>query len=191
MPLEYQSEASITKIIPIQIRHKNRSPFIELPEIEEWKLGDSGVKNVRDLKDQVTAATKVTADVKDVGKTIQKEKDSSSKKEQSPEDQKTGDGGGKAEPHSKHKHRRRRAHNGKSTGKKERRFHASSNSEVFYRTKVAQAEKTVEALQKLHVEEEKQKEKLRSRWKREQVQRKAMEKEMEIMRMKLAAAGLE
>ena len=45
--VEDQSEASITKIIPIQIRHKNRSPFIELPEIEEWKLGDSGVKNVR------------------------------------------------------------------------------------------------------------------------------------------------
>ena len=45
--VEDQSQASITKIIPIQIRHKNRSPFIDLPPINEWKIGDNGVKNVR------------------------------------------------------------------------------------------------------------------------------------------------
>ena len=145
--------------------------------------------NLRDLKDQVLATANASAD--DVGKTAQDKEGLTPKEEQSSEDQKKGESGGNAEPHPKHKHRRRRAHNGKNKGKKERSFHASSNSEVFYRTKVAQAEKTVEALQKLHIEEEKQKEKLRSRWKREQVHRKAMEKEMDIMRMKLAAAGLE
>lgn len=92
------------------------------------------------------------------------------------------------------KHPRGRRSGHKIVSKKNKRGHkfkASSNSEVFYRTKVAQAKKSVEEMQAELEREEREMNRLRAKVKGEEVHRKQMEKKMEFMHMKLAAAGLD
>ena len=91
----------------------------------------------------------------------------------------------------KKKHRKRKS-NLQGTGKKKRgaKFLHGSNNEVFYRTKVAQAQKSVEDMHHELEREEKEMNRLRAKYKGEQIHAQQMEKEMEFMRMKLAALGL-
>jgi CRP-like cAMP-binding protein len=92
------------------------------------------------------------------------------------------------------KHKRRKKKRGSILGqkrkKKSHKFLLSSNNEVFYRTKVAQAEKNLEEMQHELDKEEREMKRLRAKVKGEELQRKHLEKEMEFMQMKLAAAGL-
>ena len=41
-----RSNEAITKVIPIRIRHKNTSPYIEPPPIEEWSNNSKGINNI-------------------------------------------------------------------------------------------------------------------------------------------------
>jgi CRP-like cAMP-binding protein len=81
-------------------------------------------------------------------------------------------------------------HNGKKRGKRGAKFKASSSSEIFYRTKVAKAQHDLEDLQHEMEREEREMNRLRAKIKGEQVMRQQAEKEMEFMRMRLAAAGV-
>ena len=177
------AEAGVTKLQATGKRLGGRIGDLEA-QIEQLQMLEQGSKEV----------PKAVAVSEDNDKDSKEEEEEAEEVVEEEEEDDSGSEPSQVSNKSSHKHGRRRVSNRgkkKDKNKKKREFSASSNSEVFYRTKVAQAEKTVEVLQLQHVEEEKQKEKLRSRWKREQVHRKAMEKEMEIMRMKLAAAGVE
>ena len=87
--------------------------------------------------------------------------------------------------------KKRKSHiHGKKKHKRGRKFKASSSSEIFYRTKVANAQHQLQDLQIEMEKEEKEMNRLRAKIKGEQVMRQQAQKEMEFMKMRLAAAGI-
>ena len=87
--------------------------------------------------------------------------------------------------------RKRRSSTGFHKKNKGHKFLKSSHTELFYRTKVAQANGKVEEMLHKLEKEEREMNHLRAKVKGEAMHIKNMEKEMEFMQMKLAAAGLD